>query len=237
MGLSEVAKSWDRLGRTDPMWAVLTDRGRKRWDPREFLATGVREIRSVMDRLDVLGAGSRLGVALDFGCGAGRLTQGLAVAGFEKVIAVDVSAAMIAMAADTVTDPARCQFLVNDRADLVAVDDASVDFVYSCRVLQHMPPELAEGYIREFFRVARPGAPVVFQLPSYPARNLQGTLVRLLPGSIATLLRHGMEMHGTSPGTVRSVIATSGGELLAMDEDVSAGRRWVSYLYVSRRRI
>lgn len=235
MGLSDVARSWDRLCRKDPLWAVLTDRGRARWDRSEFLATGVAEIQAVLRRLATLGMSPRTDVALDFGCGAGRLTYGLVVAGFDEAIGVDVSAEMIAAAGDLVDDPVRCHFLLNDRPDLSVIEDSSIDFVYSCRVLQHMPPELAYGYIQEFFRIARPAAPVVFQLPSRPARNMQGAAVRILPGSLATVLRRGMEMHGTDPNVVRSNIAECHGELVSVDDDTSAGPRWMSHLYIGRR--
>lgn len=237
MGLSDVARSWDRLGREDPLWAVLTDFDKRhnRWSPEEFLATGEREIRAVLDRLDMLEVSVRTAVALDFGCGAGRLTQGLVTAGFETAVGVDISEGMIATAADLVIDRDRCEFLVNTRADLGAVADSSVDFVYSCRVLQHMPSELAHVYVREFFRIARPGATVVFQLPSRPSRNLQGLAVRLLPSQLANVLRRGMEMHGSSPDAVRSLIADCDGELIAIDDDSSAGPRWESHLYISRR--
>lgn len=239
MGLENVSRQWNRLGREDPLWAVLTERGKAggRWSIEEFLDTGEREVRGMLDRLAAIGVPACTGVALDFGCGAGRLTQGLAAAGFTRAIGVDISEGMLATAARLAAHREQCQFLRNDGPQLDLIEDDSVDVVYCSRVLQHMPPDLAHGYVREFFRVARPGAVVVFQLSTRPARTAQGLALRALPRQILHRLRNGMEMHGTPEKVVRELIVSSGGELLAADVDRSAGPRWESRLYLCRRRV
>ena len=57
-GIEEVSRTWTRLGREDPMWAVLTDREKAGggWTPAEFLATGATEIATLLGRLAELGA-------------------------------------------------------------------------------------------------------------------------------------------------------------------------------------
>jgi SAM-dependent methyltransferase len=105
--------------------------------------------------------------------------------------------------------------------------------VYSCRVLQHMPPPLALGYVREFHRVVRPGGVVVFQMPTTPARTPAGLALRLLPNSLAVRLRKGMEMHGTSEHDVRALVEGIGARVVTADPDTSAGDRWQSRLYVT----
>jgi SAM-dependent methyltransferase len=217
------------------MWAVLTEgKSGNRWDPDEFLATGAQEIRDVLDRVSALGVEPKYGTALDFGCGAGRLVQGLATAGFEQVTGVDISAGMLEKARELNRHGDRISFVHNEKADLSVIGSDSVDFVYSARVLQHMPPNLAHGYIGEFFRIARAGGTVVFQIPSHPAPNLQGLAVRLLPTPVLNRLRKGMEMHGTREPEVRALISKAGGEVLAVDTEPSIGNRWVSYRYISR---
>jgi SAM-dependent methyltransferase len=234
MGIDQVASTWTRLGDEDPMWAVLTDHGRGgTWRPEEFLATGEREIAGVLARLDELGVRPGLGRALDFGCGAGRLVHGLLRAGATEVVGLDVSPPMLRTARELVPSPA-CRFEAVTGARL-PVPDASVDLVYSCRVLQHVPPDLAAGYVAEFHRVVRPGGVVVFQVPTRP-RGAAGLALRALPTAAATWLRRGMEMHGTSPSRVRSIVEAAGGEILAEDGDESAGPRWGSVRYVSRPR-
>src|SRR5258708_15805121 len=78
---SELKNSWQSLGVDDPLWAILNDPKAKggRWSVEEFLQTGEIEVDRVFAWLETRGPKKiRYGRALDFGCGAGRLTQALA---------------------------------------------------------------------------------------------------------------------------------------------------------------
>jgi SAM-dependent methyltransferase len=236
--LSEVASRWTELGSEDPMWAALTDsKKRAGWDEGEFLATGRTEIDAVLARLAELGVPPAMGTALDFGCGPGRLTAALAAAGFDRAIGMDISASMLdtarRLAATSPRADERCEFRLNEGTTLAGVPDDSVDFVYTCRVLQHMPPELAMGYLGEFLRVAKPGGLVVFQLPAEPAPGIVGGLLRRLPTPVLNRLRRGMQMHGTAPTTVTALVGAAGGRTVSIEPDTSAGPRWRSYLYIT----
>ncbi|HEY2196027.1 MAG TPA: class I SAM-dependent methyltransferase [Actinomycetospora sp.] len=232
--IADVSRTWTKLGGEDPMWAVLTDKGksRNRWTPADFLATGVDEVETVMSRLGELGLDVGRGRALDFGCGAGRLSHGLASVGFGEVLGCDISPTMLDKAREIVPDPA-CRFVQVTGSDLAAVESNSVDLVYSCRVLQHMPPDLAHGYVREFWRVARPGAVVVFQMPTEPSSSVAGRVLGALPTPVARMLRRGMEMHGTPESRVRELVESVGARVVAADPDSSAGTRWDGRLYIT----
>jgi SAM-dependent methyltransferase len=231
--IAGVVRRWTRLGVADPLWAALTDGGRRgRWDAVEFLRTGRREVDAVLALLARRGVSPEPGTALDFGCGPGRLTAGLAAAGFGKVIGVDISPGMLAKARELVDDD-RCEFVHDPGTELTTVADESIDLVYSSRVLQHIPPALAHGYIRHFLRVAVPGGLVVFQLPAGPA-GASGALLRALPAAVLDRLRAGMQMHGTEPAAVTRIVAAAGGVTVTVEEDASAGPRWRSHLYVVR---
>jgi SAM-dependent methyltransferase len=228
-----IARRWTRLGVADPLWAALTDSGRGgRWSEVEFLDTGRREIDGVLALLARRGATPNFGTALDFGCGPGRLTAGLAAAGFGRAIGVDVSPTMLAKARELVDDE-RCEFVHDPGTELATVADDSVDLVYSARVLQHLPPALAHAYIRHFVRVAVPGGLVVFQLPARPVGPI-GAGMRALPTPVLDRLRAGMQMHGTEPAAVTRIVADAGGVTVSVEDDRSAGRRWLSHLYVVR---
>jgi SAM-dependent methyltransferase len=235
--IADVSRTWTKLGGDDPMWAVLTDRNKRRkdsgaWSPEDFLATGVDEITTVMARLGELGLEVGRARALDFGCGAGRLSHGLASVGFSEVLGCDISPTMLDKAREIVPDDA-CRFVQVTGTDLAAVETDSVDLVYSCRVLQHMPPALAHGYIREFWRVARPGAVVVFQMPTRPASSVAGRVLAALPVPVARVLRRGMEMHGTPEPDVQRLVESLGARMVTADPDTSAGSRWDGRLYVT----
>lgn len=229
-------KHWNTLGDKDPLWAVLTEPGKsgRRWDPEQFLATGRIEIAELMTTLDGLDLTAARGAALDFGCGAGRLTQGLVDAGFEHVTGVDISQPMLSRAQELNRHGDRCTFLHNDAPTLPAMVTDSVDLVYCCRVLQHLPPPLAHGYLAEFFRVTRPGGVVVFQMPARPAPGPVGVALRLLPAALLNRLRRGMEMHGSAPARVSSLVEAAGGRVDKVADDQAAGPRWVSHTYYCR---
>ena len=216
------------------MWAVLTDRrkSRRRWSVEEFLATGVEEIGDVLARLGELGLDVGRERALDFGCGAGRLSHGLAAAGFGEVLGCDISPTMLEKAREIVPDPA-CRFVQVAGTDLSAVETDSVDLVYSCRVLQHMPRALAYSYVGEFWRVTRPGGVVVFQMPTRPSASVAGRMLAALPVPVARVLRRGMEMHATPEPEVRRLVETLGARVVAADPNTSAGPRWDGRLYLT----
>src|SRR5207245_9741587 len=91
-----LAKTWNALGARDPLWAVLTDPSKRdrRWDPADFFANGEAEIAAVESELQALDLFPGRHLAVDFGCGVGRLRRALA-ARFESVIGLGVAAWMI----------------------------------------------------------------------------------------------------------------------------------------------
>ncbi|MGH9382722.1 MAG: class I SAM-dependent methyltransferase [Vicinamibacterales bacterium] len=159
---------WDKHAARDPLWAVLSESSRSggRWNVGRFFETGVHEIGSVFYQLDSRRIGVARRSALDFGCGIGRLTQALAPY-FDRVVGVDVSPRMLALAADFNAFPSRVSYVSNQRDDLRIFERATFDFIISNIVLQHVPQELALGYLGEFLRLLTPGGILVFQLPSH----------------------------------------------------------------------
>jgi len=159
---------WESAARRDPLWAILSDpskRGR-RWELQGFFETGRREISLLLYQLKQLKHVPRAGRALDFGCGVGRLSQALAST-FTEVVGVDVSPTMIELADRLNRYPQNVRYVLNQSPVLQVFAPETFDFVYSDIVLQHVEPEAAQEYIREFMRVLAPGGVLVFQLPSH----------------------------------------------------------------------
>ena len=98
------------------MWAVLSQADKRggRWRRDEFLATGQVEVDVQLATLAPSGFPHRRDLALDFGCGAGRLSRALA-RHFDRVIGVDVSASMIATARRLNADVTNIEFRENAR--------------------------------------------------------------------------------------------------------------------------
>ncbi|HEX6307416.1 MAG TPA: class I SAM-dependent methyltransferase [Longimicrobiales bacterium] len=231
-GLGDVKRVFEELGRSDPMYAALTRGGHRgnRWDPEAFFATGRAEIADVMSYVAAFGLRPRHDRALDFGCAVGRLTQALADH-FREAAGIDIAAAMIERAREHNRHGDRVRYYTSATADLALFDSGSFDFVYSNKVLQHIPPEHQLRYIREFVRVLRPGGVAVFQ-----TRN--GPVVR--PGTLRALLytlnrrhfrrfaqrvrrRPAYEMHYIARALVEAAVAEAGGRVVDV-VDLSRGR-------------
>jgi SAM-dependent methyltransferase len=169
--LDETRAYWDLHAQRDPLWAILSDTAKRdgKWGVARFFQSGASEIASLLYELDAQEFAAARGSAMDFGCGVGRLTQALAPH-FERVVGVDVSPSMIRLASRLNPSPDRVSYICNQAPDLQVFGDRSFDFIVSSIVLQHLPPDLAGSYIREFLRLLTPSGIAVFQLPSHHRR-------------------------------------------------------------------
>lgn len=246
MNLEELQRNWELFGTTDPLWAINTEPGKKRnqWDKDEFFETGKQEVASVFEHLESRGINIPTGKALDFGCGVGRLTQALC-SYFSEVIGIDISTSMITRATGYNRCPDKCKYVLNARPDLSVFPDDQYDLVYSSITLQHMEPEYARSYLREFVRVLRPDGLLVFQIPDSPDYRHPGNILRkVVPGTMLTAfrnLRYGknrprMEMYSVSRAEVVQLLEESGARVLDIDQDNSA-RHWRSYRYCATKRL
>lgn len=238
MNLRAQQSQWDQLGRSDPLWAILTqpDRQYGGWTVEEFFGTGEREITEVMARAASFALPAAHSTALDFGCGVGRLTQALAVH-FERVTGVDISPVMVEQAQRYNRYGERCRYVLNGDNRLRMLSDGSFDLVYSSITLQHLPPRHIRSYLREFVRVLRPGGLLIFQLPA----SYRSLRVRLQHGIYRVLTRRFlrvatvMEMYGIPCHHVKTLLRECGASVLAVEEDGAAGEEWLSYRYFVTR--
>jgi SAM-dependent methyltransferase len=167
MELADLQKNWNQFGRIDPLWAILTcpEKINKQWDLSDFFKTGTDEIDRILRHIEFLNVPLRRGRALDFGCGVGRLTQALCPY-FQKCCGIDIALSMIKRARKYNRFGDKCEYYLNETERLPAFATASFDFIYSSLVLQHMEPNYAKQYIKEFLRILSPGGILVFQLPA-----------------------------------------------------------------------
>ena len=251
MNLERLRAHWEAWGRQDPFWAVLTDPDKRgtRWDADVFFATGVTEIESIVSELREICPAMRTQVALDFGCGVGRLTQGLA-RHFDQVVGVDIAASMIASARSWNRHGERCRYVLNTSGDLGAFPGPSVDLVLSLITLQHMEPRYAKTYIAEFVRVVAPGGILYFQLPSGKVplpddaawfRRIKARLRAATPDGLVRLYddvkdvvagdKPRMEGPGISRAEVVAIVEGAGATVVRVRDDHSAGPHWISHRY------
>jgi SAM-dependent methyltransferase len=133
-------------------------------DPDAYVgdpARGREELDALFGRL---GADPRGGMCIEVGSGPGRMTAGLAER-FDRVLALDVSPAMLEQARAAVRDE-HVEFRAISGERLDGVDDESADVLICYLVLQHLPSrEVVLSYVAEFARVLKPGGEAFVQLP------------------------------------------------------------------------
>ena len=245
MSLEQTKADWERLGKSDPLWAVLVDpKGKNNnWDVAEFFATGRAEVDQALSRLTELGgSGGAREVALDFGCGVGRLTQALA-AHYAEVIGVDISEPMLEHARRFDETGGRARFVHNTAADLAQIPDASVDLVYSSIVLQHIPREAAWQYLRDFTRIVRPGGAIVIQVPTRIRPTVKGVLSVLVPFAVQRWVQQRlmgypapMRMQTFRPAELTSLFEEKGFELAGAFDESGYSPHWtVTRFYAIRK--
>lgn len=225
--MSQQRRDWDEIGRLDALWAILSHPAKRhgRWGVDEFLATGRREIDTMLETARRWKLPKRRGRALDFGCGVGRLTRALA-AYFLSVVGVDVSEVMVSRARTLNADTPSCAFEVMGASGLAGYPDQSFDLIYAWLVLQHIPQRsLIEHQLLDFVRLLADGGLLVFQLPSFiPIRRR----LQVRPRLYAVLRRlaipegflyrrfglHPIRMHAVTEGMVVDLLVSAGASIL-----------------------
>lgn len=147
---------WRRIARVPNLyyhilsWPEKQDQG---WTSEEFYATGEAEWGDFSGQWRHY-APDLGGTCVEIGCGVGRLTRALA-GSFERVVALDVSAEMIARAERVVPPNVELE-LVDGSA--IPVADGTVDAVFSAIVLQHLERfDDVRAYLADAHRALRPG--------------------------------------------------------------------------------
>ena len=165
----DVRKAWDHRAQGDwrrYLWAEASD------SEESFRAAGERDYRKhVQEFLAALGLDPHELTALEIGAGAGRVSEFLC-RNFRGLVAVDISRAMMSIGRKRF-EAENILWLCNDGKDLGAMASASVDFIFSHVVFQHIPDAgRAAAYVREAGRVLKPGGWLVFQAMNQPHLRL-----------------------------------------------------------------
>jgi ubiquinone/menaquinone biosynthesis C-methylase UbiE len=142
-------------------WVVTSKRG---WDKDEYYASGEKHFRELV--LPVIeGMNTREMVALDCGCGTGRIARYMKRV-FSRVVGTDISDGMVAQGK---IDNPDIEFIATNGDDLAPIASESVDFIFSYATLQHVPSQHSVAQLfREFVRVLKPGGVAHFDVRAIP---------------------------------------------------------------------
>jgi SAM-dependent methyltransferase len=188
--LELMQRDWDQRARENARHFV--DTSRTDWTDETFFASGEQAIAEevLTDTINIYqGMDPAQMRVLEIGCGAGRLTRALANI-FGEVHAVDVSGEMVARARTALQDRPNVTFYQNNGCDLTVVPPLVFDFAYSSHVFQHIPSrEVIETYVREVYRLLRPGALFKFQVQGYTSGGKA-------PGHLVWGFLHSRASHG-----------------------------------------
>jgi len=245
MNIKELQKNWNKFGKIDPFWAIMTRSNKKRnkWRIEEFFNTGIKEINEIIKYIELLDFNVPHRKALDFGCGIGRLTQALANY-FDKVCGVDIAPSMIKLANKYNRHGGKCKYYLNEMDNLRLFPDNSFDFIYTNITLQHMEPQYSKNYIKEFLRILIPHGLCIFQQPSeqtpYCERSVK-ELIKSVTPKILLILYYKlktkifnlprMEMFGIEQKEVVKFLEKNKAKIVDIIQNKASGPNWISFRY------
>ena len=175
--------TWDYYGKHDPYYGVLSHEeyrgGTLDMAAREkFFASGAAVVDSFIAAAEEAFGPLRRNVALDYGCGVGRLTRTLSER-FQQVIGVDISSSMLDEARRNLADRPNVSYEHSD-----SQSRRPVDFVLSKIVFQHIPPREAIPILEHLAGRLTAGGVGILDLP---VRYTAGKLRRAL-SAVRTML-------------------------------------------------
>jgi SAM-dependent methyltransferase len=160
-------RDWDARARENA--AHYIDCGHSSTDDA-FWSSGAADLRNLILQDIRLEPAAQ---ALEIGCGIGRLLRPLS-ATIEKAIGVDISPEMIVRAREALADRANVELQVTE-GRLDRIPDATLDFVFSFIVFQHVPSRKAVyRYLRESARALRGGGVLRFQVDGRRRPRIKG---------------------------------------------------------------
>lgn len=160
--MSNAEKHWQKLGASDPFFAVLSDPKFLRANlndcsREEFFQSGEQHVQGVYS---VIQAKVRQSVqaerVLDFGCGVGRLLIPFARRA-QSVVGIDVSSGMLAEAEKNCREQGLQNVRLLQSQEIDTLDPCTFDLVHSVIVFQHIPVSDGEILLRKLIRLIAPG--------------------------------------------------------------------------------
>lgn len=176
--LLQMQDDWEQRAAANPMYHI--DSRRLHWEIDEFYGGGEAIVAQAIDPvITKFGVDPTGKTVLEIGPGMGRLFPALSKR-FQSVTGVEISPTMIELGQKNcpVRDSAR--WILGDGSSLAGVSNATVDYVISFEVFQHIPAYgPIHAYLAETRRVLRPGGTFQIQLRKGSDSRAQAAFRRL----------------------------------------------------------
>jgi len=200
--LEESRARWERLAKKMDIQSIIG----KPMSREEFFETGEKSVAELDAIMDIMGV-NKFGSVLDFGCGIGRVSKAL-VDVFDAVVGVDISDDMVTKAHENVP---KATFVRCD--DLTMFDGDHFDVVWTQFVLQHCPQGVQYARIEDFFRIAKPGGLVTFDV--LIGKDEPGPRWGVIDGHDD----YAVLMYSVSERSVDKIVAEHGGDVTKIYRD------------------
>jgi hypothetical protein len=229
-----VAREWEKLGRDQPAWSVLSVDAYKSDDPSKigaaFYKTGISEARRLLNSLQRHGIEPPFEKAVEYGCGLGRISIPLAQH-CRQLYAYDISAPHLHLA-KAYAERAGAQNIQFER--VVRPDqgiEQGYDLYYSALVYQHNPPPLIFRLVNQALEGLAPRGVAVFQLPVF-RKHYQFRLQEYLAAE-----KSGIEMHALPQRTVLDLIEENNCRVLEIfDSSRNLRHSLISNIFIVQKR-
>ena len=211
----QVAREWEELGSSQPVWSVLSREPYKNVQrdtvPQSFYISGEREAKRLVGALRRNGIAPPFTRAVEYGCGLGRVS--IPLSRFCRHLdAYDISGSHIELAKRHAAETKVENILFHQVETPSDRPETGYDLYYSCLVFQHNPPPVILRLIRNALEGLAPDGVAVFQLPVF----LKGYEFKL--NSYLGRRRSGIEMHAVPQRLVLDIISEKGCRLLDLYE-------------------
>ncbi|MFC5344929.1 class I SAM-dependent methyltransferase [Brevundimonas staleyi] len=190
--MQDTDADWALWGEMDPYFGVLSQDKYRRQNLTEdtldeFWAGGVSQMEEMAGHIRRGFGEFPRATALDFGCGVGRLTRGMARM-CDHVVGLDVAPGMIAEAQRDA--PENTEYLLE-------LGDQTFDWVNSIIVFQHIPPVRGYAILEDLLSRINPGGVFSLHLTLYK----DASFMPYLAGSLRAARFDGerMEVLGVEP--------------------------------------
>jgi len=229
-----VSQEWEKLGREQPAWSVLSVDKYKDVPPASippsFYKSGEAQVGQVVKALRRHNIRPRFTKTVEYGCGIGRITFPLAQRS-TSIVAYDISRAHLEVARTQAVrrKATNVRFEHIDRPDVKL--EAGYDFYYSSLVYQHNPPPIIHHLVRQALDGLLPGGVAIFQLPVF----LKGYRFRL--SEYLEKEKAGIEMHALPQRVVLDLVERSDCRVLEVfDSSLNLRDRILSNIFTVQKR-